>query len=399
MKKSIIYVGLLVFISGCWDRYEIEERANILGIAIDIAEEEDMKDEPNVSHRQGEFPEGYEQNSVKITAQISLPGKIKLGPEGGGGEGSQKTSWTLETVGHTVKDAMANLQQQLAEKLYLGHVQIIVISEEIAKRGVEEINDYFRRSPEVRRTAWMIVNGGDAKKVLEAAPPVENVSSLYLSNTLDNAVRFGKLPREYLGKYWINLSSEGIDPVLPAVQVINNDRLLIEGVAYFKEDKMIGKISPIESGVFMGMRGKTPGGYSIPMTLPNENGVFMVKATTQKPKINLRMENGKPDAEIKVTVDATVEEEVDSNQLKAPMIEKLEKETMKKANQIASELIEKLQSDGSDIFGIGARIRAKYASYWDREVKSDERWAEIYKEMDIRVDYDINITDTGMEWK
>ncbi|WP_052345910.1 hypothetical protein [Paucisalibacillus sp. EB02] len=67
----------------------------------------------------------------------------------------------------------------------------------------------------------MVVNSSDAKKVLEAAPPVENVPSLYLSDTLDNAVRFGKLPREYLGRYWIDLSDTGVDATLPRVRVIN----------------------------------------------------------------------------------------------------------------------------------------------------------------------------------
>ncbi|MRG84704.1 Ger(x)C family spore germination protein [Salinibacillus xinjiangensis] len=399
MRKIPILLSMLLFITGCWDRYELEERANILGLAIDIAEEEDMKEEPEVTHREGKFPEEEKGDYVKVTAQISLPGKIKLGPEGGGGEGSEKNAWVLETVGHTVKDAMANLQQQLAEKLYMGHLQIIVISEDLAKRGVTEINDYFRRNPEVRRTAWMVVNEKDASKVLEASPPVETVPSLYLSETLDNSVRFGKLPREYLGKYWIDLSDPGVDAILPTVKVQNNDRILLDGMAYFKGEKMVDKFPPIEIGVYMSIKEKNPGGYGNPLSLSNEKGVYIVKATERKSKIRTKVENGKPSATIEVKVDSDIVEEVNANHLDKETVNKLEEELSKKAKNIGEEFIKKLKEDGSDVLGLGARIRAKYAKYWDEKVKTDEQWSEIYKDMDIQVNYEINIRRTGMVWK
>ncbi|MCP8617692.1 Ger(x)C family spore germination protein [Salirhabdus salicampi] len=399
MRKIWIWLWIPLLVTGCWDRYEIEERANILGIAIDIAEEEDMKEEPEVTHREGEFPKEEKEDYIKITAQISLPGKIKLGPEGGGGEGSAKTAWVLETVGHTVKDAMANLQQQLAEKLYLGHLQIIVISEDVAKKGVKDINDYFRRNPEVRRTAWMVVNKKKASKVLEASPPVETVPSLYLSDTLDNAVRFGKLPREYLGKYWIDISDPGVDAILPSVKVQDNDRILIDGMAYFKGEKMVDTFPPIEIGVYMAMKEKNPGGYSGPVSISGQKGVFMVKVTERKSKIRTKVEKGKPSATIDVEIDAVIEEETKSHQLNEQILQKIEEKTNKKFKKIGEDLLQKLQEKGSDVLGLGARIRAKYAKYWDEHVKSDERWSEIYKDMDVKVNYQVHIKRTGMEWK
>lgn len=126
---------------------------------------------------------------------MAVPGKIKLGPEKGGTE-SEKTAWIVETYGYTMKDAMATLQQQLAEKLYYGHLQIIVVNKNIIEEGVTEINDFLKREYEVRRTAWMVASEGEASKVIKAAPPVEIIPSLYMSNTLDNSVRFGRLPRE-----------------------------------------------------------------------------------------------------------------------------------------------------------------------------------------------------------
>jgi spore germination protein KC len=402
MRKS--YVVLLMIISsilltGCWDRYELEDRANILGLSIDLAEEHELREEPEVTHRIGLFPEEKRDQFYKVTAQVALPGKIKLGPEGGGGEGSEKTAWVIHTFGHTMKDAMANMQQQLAEKLYLGHLQIVVVSEDVAKKGLKEVNDFLRRDHEVRRTAWMVVNNKDASKVLKAAPPLETVPSLYLSDTLDNAVRFGKLPREYLGKFWIDLADDGIDAILPAVKVIENDRLLIDGLANFKGDKMVGRTVPIEIGAFMTMKEKNPGGYSIAVSLGENEGVYLVKTQERKSKILVKVENEKPSATIVIHIDAILEEEISANNIGGERLKKIEKEANEKMEDICNVLIDKVQEEGSDVLGLGSRVRSKFGSYWDEEVKTDEKWSEIFKEMDIKVTVNYTIRRTGMEWK
>ncbi|WP_102346323.1 Ger(x)C family spore germination protein [Bacillus sp. Marseille-P3661] len=398
MFRYCIYILLLLLLTGCWDRYELEDRANILGLAVDLAEKSELNDEPEVTHQKGEFPEEKRETLYKVTAQIAVPGKIKLGPEGGGGQGSEKTAWVLETFGHTMKDAMANLQQQLAEKLYLGHLQIVVVSEDIAKRGLSEVNDFLRRDHEVRRTAWMIVNEKDASKVIKTAPPLETVPSLYLSDTLDNAVRFGKLPREYLGKFWIDISDDGVNAVLPSVKAIDGDRILVDGLAFFRNEKMVGRTTPIEIGMYMSMKEKNGGGYSVSVSLEGEEGVYLVKAEKRKPHIKVSLKNGKPSAEIAVEIEAVIEEEVNNNQLSEEKIKQLKKAADQKRKELCEKLLGQLQKEGSDVLGIGARIRAKYGDYWDTEVKTEEKWSEIYKEMKIKVTVDHKIRRAGMEW-
>lgn len=394
-QLSLLLILCCIFLTGCWDRFELEERANILGLAIDYVEKPEFK-EPEVTHRYGEFP-NEDMKRIKVTAQIAIPGKIKLGPEGGGGQGSEKTAWVIETYAHTFNDAVSNLQQQLAEKIYLGHLQIVVISEDVAKDGVNDINEYLRRNHEVRRTAWMVVTGGDAAKTLKVAPPLETVPGLYLSDTLKHAVRFGKLPREYLGKFWIDLADDGVDATIPFVKPIENDRILIDGLAYFDGDKMMGKTDPISIGSFMALKEKNPGGQTVAVGLGDT--VYMVQSRERKSKIKVEVKNGEPSATINVEIDAEVTEQVKGNKLNEATLNKIEKKLEESTTEGFTQFIKTLQEDGSDIIGFGARIRAKYDSYWAQNIKTSEDWTEAYKEMDVNITVNFNLKRTGMDYK
>ncbi|SEM53349.1 germination protein, Ger(x)C family [Paenibacillus sp. cl141a] len=168
--KFMILLLLCSLLTGCWDRMEIEERAVVLGISIDTAGKNVEIREDEISHLRGKYP-APKQEMIQLSVQIALPGRIPLGPGEGGasGEGAQETVWVLDVVGHTVDDAMMNLQQQISGKLFFGHLRVIVVSEEFARKGMENLNDYLHRNAEVRRMAWLMVSKGKARELMEAA--------------------------------------------------------------------------------------------------------------------------------------------------------------------------------------------------------------------------------------
>ena len=168
-KRSSTIITLLLCVmalvlTGCWDRMEIEDRAVVLAIAVD---------QSNDTRLEGANSTHLNANPVdrrplyRLTVQIAVPGRLPLGPGGsgdsGGDSGDQSPVWELQIVGHTMEDAMKNMQQELADRLFLGHLRVIVVSEEVARSGLENINDFLRRQPQVRRTAWMVVSRGGSR--------------------------------------------------------------------------------------------------------------------------------------------------------------------------------------------------------------------------------------------
>lgn len=198
IKVVIMFYFLIPLLTGCWDSKEIEQRANVLAIGIDKASEKDRKQEDEVSHLSKKYPIPDEE-MIKVTAQIAVPGEIPLGPQQPGG--SVKPVLVVEVVGHTLEDAILNLQQEVADEVFLGHLRIIVLSEEIARTGTARFNDFLRRNPEIRRTASLVVSKESASKYMNIIPELERIPSLYLADMVDNLSAIGKFPPSFIGLF------------------------------------------------------------------------------------------------------------------------------------------------------------------------------------------------------
>lgn len=393
---------LMPLLTGCWDRLEIEERAVVLGVSIDVAEPEAEKEEEDVTHLKGTFP-APERGMVRVAVQIALPGRIPLGPgEGGGGKGaSGETVWIIDVVGHSIDDAFMNLQQQLSSRLFFGHLRVIVVSEALAKKGLGNVNDYFRRNSEVRRMAWMIISKGKALEIMKAAPQLARVPTLYLMSTLDEGIRMGKFPKDYIGIFWSNSSKKGQEGFLPYVSLKKEQNVEIKGLAYFVADKMVGITKPLEIGGYMAIKGMNPAGYQVFVKLDGSSETVITSATHRSSKMDVRIKNGIPHFTITIAIEVNLEEKIsEAININDPnILKKIEQEQTVASVKLYSDIIKKTQEKGSDIFGFGEFVRAKEPGYWIKHIKTTERWRDMYKKMTFDVKVTIKVRRIGMKAK
>jgi spore germination protein KC len=400
--KLLLFILLaLPFLTGCWDRLEIEERSVVLGISVDVAEPEAEQDEDEISHLQGKFP-APEKDMIRVAVQIALPGRIPLGPgeSGGGSQGSGQTVWVINVVGHTIDDALMNLQQQISGRLFFGHLRVIVVSEAVAKKGLENLNDYFRRNSEVRRMAWMMIAKGDAEQLMSAAPKLERVPTLYLLSTMDSAVRLGKFPRDYVGIYWSNSTKKGQEAYLPYVEIMKEQNIQISGLAYFRNDKLVGVTKPFEIAGYMGIKGLNPAGYRGFVTLEQstQNNVT-IYATNRQSKIEVEIRGGLPHFHVSVFTEINLEEKINENFSvdHSDILKEIEQKNRESLVKTYEDLIKKTQEKGSDIFGFGEYVRAKEPKYWNTHIKTKDKWQSMYKDVTVDVKVTTRIRRIGMK--
>lgn len=396
-SKWFLIISVFVLLAGCWDRKEIEERATILGLAIDLAKEDE--ESSAITHPDNEEMPTSNLGKIKVTAQLAVPGQIPLGPsQGDSGSSSQDKVWIVEGIGHTIDDAMQALQQQLAFQVFFGQLQVIILSEDVAKKGVEHINEYLRRRPEIRRTAWMAVNEKNAAKTMKAAPKLERIPAIYLSTVFEEAVKMGKFPDDDLGGFWVDLSNKGQDAFLPFITVKGKENIEISGIAYFNDTRMVGKTRPYQIAYFNGLTGKNPGGSVAIVKLDEEKSV-MFQSTKRKAEYKAKLKNGKPEFKVNVEVTGIIREK-NTNKIKLD-----DHQTIRKIETIAAELFKKeyvalikeTQEKKSDIFGFGEYVRGDLPTYWDENVKTSDKWKKIYKDLKVEVTAKVKIDRVGMK--
>lgn len=374
-------------LSGCWDRIEIEQRAAVLGLALDIPDGESASRKMDVTH-----PPGKTDVSPKLllTAYIAVPGRISLGPGssgggGGGGSSTKKAIWKVQGVGVTVSDALTNMQQHVAETLFLGHLRVIVVSQDLAKRDLTNVNDYFRRSPQIRRTTWMMVSKERAVDLMGISPPMEQVPPLYVLRTMDRAKDMGKLPNDFVGNFWTLVSSDGQEGYLPCVSKVDEDNIKVAGLACFRGNKLKMITSPFEIMSFMEIKGENPAGYRIPVKVRGTN--VSIAAFRRLAHLQTKIENGTPTAQISIHIDANVAgKDQDGFSLQDPrVIQAIRQNLNRTLKESCLAFIQKTQENRSDIFGFGENIRAKHPLYWRNHIGSKAKWEEWYPHLKVEI--------------
>ncbi|EGK12495.1 spore germination protein [Desmospora sp. 8437] len=388
-------------LTGCWDRIEVEDRAVVLAMAIDRVQEEEQFKEEEVTHERGHDPRG---EKIRVTMQIAVPGRLPLGPsgDGGGGGGEAKPVWVLSTVAHSLEDAFSNMQQQVADRLFFGHLRVIVISEAVARRGLQDINEALRRETEVRRTAWMIVSKKKAAHLMEIAPQLERVPALYLYDMVNHSVINGKLPRSNLGLFWRAVSTPGQEGFLPLVESRSRENVFIAGLAYFRGNRMVGKTNPLQISQVMEVTGVSAAGYSVFFQLPRNRGWVVYQATSRESEIRTFIRNGKPRVRVKVRVEGNLEEKTRDSR-----VDVTDRETVRKLERIIArdlrvkirELIRETQRKGSDIFAFGEYVRSEHPGFWRRNIQPGTGWERWYRELPVDIQVRAKLRRIGAEAK
>ncbi|MEK4508465.1 Ger(x)C family spore germination protein [Paenibacillus sp. FSL K6-2524] len=398
-KRVILLVILSILsglLAGCWDQLEIEDRALVLGLSIDNVPADNQKQDDQTTHTKNSI----HLPMLRVTAQIAVPGRVPLGPggEGSGGAGDQNPVWVIQVFGHTIDDAMNNLQQEISDPRYLIHLRVIIISEDVARNNLNDLNDYLRRNPEVRRRTWLLVSEGEASKFMNINPPLQRVPTLYTLTTMEKAVESGKFPADYLGVFWSSQSKWGENGYLPYISLRNNENILIKGLAYFSNGLMVGSTVPIEIGAYMSMKGINPGGYSILLNSP-EYGPVMIKVNDRFSKVKVDIKDGKPYITYIITLDTSLDSILHSNAQvsSSQSLKELNLYFEKEALKIFGRLIKETQQAQSDIFGIGEHVRAYAPSFWRKSIHSEHDWEQMYSDIIIEVKVKASIRNVGLK--
>jgi Ger(x)C family germination protein len=406
MKKLMLALlcATAFLLTGCWDRTDIESRGFVLGIAIDSYPPAPNKPEKGGSaSASSEEKEKFEKMELyiepptyAITVQLPVMKKAELttaATGSGGGEGSK--TWDITQIGNSFMNMNREMATRTNLSLYYEHLQVIVISESVAREGIENIMDFFVRDPEMRRRVKVFISPTEAKSILAVQPRVEDYSSIYLAKLPINALKNSKIVHETdLGKI-IDSIHGGYDFLLPRAEAVK-DEIKTSGAAVFNGHIMTGWISGIELEAVKMMGNRYVGGV-LPIRSPGDReGIITMEVTKSKSKITPDISGDFPAFRIEIKVEGNYAEGVfihTHGELDSRFLKNLEDDFSRQIEKSCLQAAEKLQEYRADVIGLERILESKHPGYWDK-ISSD--WDDVFSKAKIEVEVKVELKLTGI---
>lgn len=380
MKKLLLILITLTFLTGCYNYRELNDLAIVTAISI-----------------------SKEKDNYNIAVQVVNPKK------------DQDTSSSNEpdfivykSKGETLQAAFESLVKESPKRMYKTQMQILIIDEKMAKNNIKEVFEYLARDPEIRNEFNVLI--GKSDNILETLTPLDNLSSQnildslkasskYLGNT--NLLTFNELLSDYQ-----NEKTEMAIPVIKLTSQKNKDdkntekilekttttpAIVLDNISIFKDNKLIGYLSTKET-ISYNFINNNIALTAIKKDYPN-NKYIAYKILKSKSKLEVTPK--------KHTITLTIKGNAEINEAtynidlsKEKNIKKLEKSLNKRLEKmITSSFNSTRKKYNSDIYGFEDLYYKKDPKYYTK-IKKD--WdSKEFQKIKLKVKSNIKIVEQG----
>lgn len=387
MALSLI---LLFLASGCWDRVEIEDRAFVLASGLDWAAAGPA--------RESLEPAGYVgDRQYRLTLQVVEPAKMiggQIGGGGGGGSSNEAPFWNVSTVSSSIFAAIRDLATRVERVPDFSHMAVIVVGEELARRGIGDALDVFTRDNEVRRHADIYVAKGEATEVLKVKPKLASVNATYLDDLFKNSFKTFRFPPRADLNYVEGSMVSGRAFVLPRV-VAGKEDVKLAGGAVFKKGRMVGWLGEMEVAGYNWLTDQVKGGEVV-VPCPWGSAVEVYEINTAKTRLLPQVEDGRVSFILVAEAEGTFAEHQDAHDALNPgYLRDFEAAAGEAIGEYVRAALSRLQALKADAAGLGRALEQRYPGYWS-QVK--ERWEdEIFPQVELRVEPRIRVRRVGTQ--
>lgn len=372
IKKILIVLGCLLM-TGCYDYKEINTLAILSATSID--------------YQDGEYivvAQEINPQAPDKTAVIQAPFFLYTG------------------LGNSLQEAYREITTQSSKFLYSHHLQLLLISENVAKEHLGEILDFYLRNPAIRTEFNVLLYKGD--NPLDIITPINDVSSASILETIETNMKYLGTSKEITFNELVdNYLKIGEEIVLPVVKVNNSkedgdtlnnvnstqikESYELDNLAVFKDNKLIGYLDKEETLGYNYIKNNIK---NTVLSYECEKDKYI---TLEIVDSGTKIKSKKEKITIEIDVMGNINESTCSIDLeKEDNLNKLQEEMSKDFDKrIKGTIADVIKEYNSDIYGFLDMIYKSDYDYY-KKIKNDK---DYLKKLDISVNSKINIKSSG----
>ncbi len=329
-------LGLLILaltLAGCARLTDIHDRSLVFGLGID---------------------QGPHRGMITLSAQALHPpegGTGGGGTSGGGGGGGKDGAWkTLVASGPNVSEALGHLQMQTSRQVFLGQLGIIFLGTSLARAGVQQAVDALLRAPQVAETLPIAVVAGRADAFLQGGTH-QQVAWRVRSFVTTSRAHLAVLPNPlwHFMSQSLDLAGATYAPLFVADP--KGEGMRYVGTAVFLQGRMVDSLSPKESTALAWLIKREGFGG---VTVGTDGNKFHVAVHGIRAKWNVSNPS-RP----RLSVSATGQITASTGRSRADHPSEMRKSVAREMTTEITDVLHRLQSDRTDLLGIGERLRER----------------------------------------
>jgi spore germination protein KC len=372
IKKAgaLLLILALMFTGGCWDYRSLSDLTIVIGMSIDRCEV------------------GYDvtYEAIDISEPIKQSGVKHM---------------LIESRGKTLFDAARNAKKRNDNKLYFGHMQLVILSRDVAENvDIDDIMDWYLRDAELRETLLFAVSQeATAKELLTVTGEGNPLITLELQKIIqsDNASVSSTLFYELYNMYNVT-ELGGKTLAMPLLRIVHSEDIgdiEVDGTAVFNNEHMIGTLSPEESKYLLFVLGKVEGGLLTFPSTDNGEDDSALEISENRTSRSFTVKDGMPVITVKTDTEAFLGE---YKQLSGELNREVTGHLISHAQQTLArrigDVIARVQNEfGGDIFGFGSMVSKQDPALW---ATLKDNWNETFSSVEVNIECKINIVNTAL---
>ncbi len=403
VRNLFIFILIVIFIGAFSSSYlslSIDNLAYVLAIGIDKSDENDLE----VTFQFSTTAPATESGSTKKTPTIN---------------NSVKAS--------SISTAINLMNAYMGKQINMSHCKIIIFSEEIAQQGISNEIYTLINDTQVRPSANIVVSKCPAKTYIQqTSPEFENLISKYYETLTNSSKYIGFMPDSTIGDFFNALICKTCEPSailggLTEEKADNQGDTDIQenynikpneapidgqngsenfGIAVFKEDRLVGELSALETICFLIIKNKVDRFLiSVPDPTDSNNYLDIFLSPNRSTSIDVETSSASPYIKIKTGFTGRIYSMSSNSKYLSPNTLNLISQTCNKylEAQLSQYLYKTAKELESDITGFGRQAATNFFTTQDFDAYG---WPTSYQNsfFDVNVDTSIKsgmlITET-----
>ena len=356
-----------------------------------------------------------DDKNYRVSAIVLNPSK-----ESGGSNSSASSSkmTVYEGVDTTIQEAIRKMILESPRRLYLAHMELLLISESVAKEDLTNALDFFIRDNEgSNEFLFVIAKNANPVDVLKIKSPGEEIPSENIVKSVESTAKYmGTTTENLLNNSIEYILEDGEELVMPTIRVEeqkeeqisqtsqgeqngekseessqSSKKIYVDTLAYFKDNKLQGYLTEEESRVYTILRNEFKSGVVEVEGKDILVAEFIKCNSDMKPKY----ENGEYIIDIEVKGDCNITE-IGKNitDVNYTNIKEYEMLVEQKIYTDIQNYIYKCQNEyNADLSGFGKLYREKLNNEY-KKIK-DDFYTSIFKNIKTNIKVNISFPNDG----